>query len=336
MRKLTLALAAAAMLAAAPSAHAATYTVTGGKLEWTMPNFWASGNPDRTWFGYLTGPVGGGTFEAVAPDDAHRTRTAPRSRPRSTARRRARSPTSTRSPSRSPPARPTPTTAWATIEIGGSAKFVTHGIPVTFVAPLVKLDGLTGTISASGTAATRWASRSRYDRSTPQFTLDLAKAEVKLRADGSRVISGIVPAGTATNAMFPGATPPFFGTFTLTLNLAYPEPGTGPKGDTGEPGPSVLGSPGAQGPQGPAGPRGPAGPKGTSAKISTFTLKKAPFAGTAKRTVKLLQRKTGKVLATGTLQRRKLRLSHLETTKLKGSYVLRLTNGKRRATVTLK
>ncbi len=52
--------------------------------------------------------------------------------------------------------------------------------------------------------------------------------------------------------------------------------------------------------------------------------------------MKLLQRKTGKVVATGTLQRRKLRLSHLQTTKLKGSYVLRLTNGKRRATITLK
>jgi hypothetical protein len=335
MRTLTLALAAAAMLAAAPSAHAATYTVTGGKLEWTMPNFWASGNPDRTWFGYLTGPVGGGTFEAVAPTTLTDRNGAAVTTPVTNAAPRTLDDVYTLT---------FPVTAGSTytdtgvgeIEIGGSAKFVTHGIPITFVAPLVKLDGLTGTISASGTAANQMGQPFTYDRTTPQFSLDLAKAEVKLRADGSRVISGIVPAGTATTAMFPGATPPFFGTFTLTLNLTYPEPGTGPKGDTGAPGPSVLGSPGAQGPQGPAGPRGPAGPKGTSAKISTFTLKQAPFAGAAKRPVKLLQRRTGKVLATGTLQRRKLRLSHLETTKLKGAYVLRLTNGKRRATITLK
>jgi hypothetical protein len=35
MRKLTLALAAVALLATAPAADAATLTVTGGKLEWT-------------------------------------------------------------------------------------------------------------------------------------------------------------------------------------------------------------------------------------------------------------------------------------------------------------
>ena len=52
--------------------------------------------------------------------------------------------------------------------------------------------------------------------------------------------------------------------------------------------------------------------------------------------MKLLQRKTGKVLATGTLQGRKLRLSHLAGTKLKGSYVVQLANGTRRATVTIK
>jgi hypothetical protein len=124
----------------------------------------------------------------------------------------------------------------------------------------------------------------------------------------------------------------------ITLALAYPEPGTGPRGEKGDAGTPVLGFPGAPGPagpQGPAGPRGPAGPKGTSAKVSTFTLKRAPFAGSAKRAVRLLQRRTGKVLATGTLRGRTLRLSHLETTKLKGSYVLRLAHGKRKATVKL-
>ena len=38
MRTLALALAAAALLAAAPAAGAADYTVTGGKLDWTIAN----------------------------------------------------------------------------------------------------------------------------------------------------------------------------------------------------------------------------------------------------------------------------------------------------------
>ena len=60
MRTLTLALAAAALLAAAPAASAAHYTVTGGKLDWTMANQYAgSGDADRTWLGYVTNTVGG-------------------------------------------------------------------------------------------------------------------------------------------------------------------------------------------------------------------------------------------------------------------------------------
>ena len=39
----TLALAAAALLAAAPAASAADYTVTGGQLDWTMANQFAGG-----------------------------------------------------------------------------------------------------------------------------------------------------------------------------------------------------------------------------------------------------------------------------------------------------
>jgi hypothetical protein len=129
---------------------------------------------------------------------------------------------------------------------------------------------------------------------------------------------------------------------TLTLGLEYPASGTGPAGPAGpqgETGATAQASPGAQGPagpQGPVGPAGPAGKNGTSAKISTFTLKQAPFTGKATRKVRVLQRRTGKVLATGTLKGRKLRVSHLETTKLKGSYVLRLTTGTRRAVISLK
>ena len=56
MRKITLALAAAAAtLAAAAPASAADYTVTGGKLDWTIANAFTSfGDPTRTWLGYVT------------------------------------------------------------------------------------------------------------------------------------------------------------------------------------------------------------------------------------------------------------------------------------------
>ena len=55
MRTFTLALAAAALLAAAPAASAADFTVTGGKLDWTMANQYAGGgDAARTWLGYAT------------------------------------------------------------------------------------------------------------------------------------------------------------------------------------------------------------------------------------------------------------------------------------------
>ena len=54
------------------------------------------------------------------------------------------------------------------------------------------------------------------------------------------------------------------------------------------------------------------------------------------RKVRVLQRRTGKLIATGTLKGRTLRVSHLATTKLKGSYVVRITNGKRRAVISIK
>ena len=57
--------------------------------------------------------------------------------------------------------------------------------------------------------------------------------------------------------------------------------------------------------------------------------------------MRLLDRKTGKMVARGTVQRRTLRLSVLAGTKLaKGSYTLRRTvakaSGKRQATVTIR
>ena len=48
MRKLILALGATTLLAAPTTAVAADYKVTGGKLDWTHVNYFASGDPLRT------------------------------------------------------------------------------------------------------------------------------------------------------------------------------------------------------------------------------------------------------------------------------------------------
>jgi hypothetical protein len=346
MRKLTLALAAASILAAAaPSAQAATLTVTGGKLEWTMANHYASGDANRTWLGYATNSGAGPQFangNIVRSDVA--TLTGPTGAAVDTV-----DGTTARGvdqlytlgyPVRAANAGTYTESGVGAIELSGGFTFTIHAAqgvkPITIVDPLITLNGLTGTLTSTGTDS----HGAVYDRAKTQFSLDLSKATVTLRADGSRVISGIKPISTADTVLsgFPAGST-LFGTMNLTLALNYPEPGTGPKGDAGEAGQTVFGSPGAQGPAGPAGPAGPKGvrgPAGKSAKISRFTLKKAPFKGSAKRKVKVLQRRTGKLLATGTLKGRKLRVRHLATTKLKGSYVLRVANGKRKATVRLK
>ena len=59
MRTFTLALAATALLATAPAASAADYTVTGGKLDWTIANYFTAGDPARTWLGYATNTARG-------------------------------------------------------------------------------------------------------------------------------------------------------------------------------------------------------------------------------------------------------------------------------------
>ena len=47
MRKLILALGATTLLAAPTTAVAADYKVTGGKLDWTHVNYFASGDPTQ-------------------------------------------------------------------------------------------------------------------------------------------------------------------------------------------------------------------------------------------------------------------------------------------------
>lgn len=331
MRKLILALSTTALLAAPATASAADYKVTGGKLDWTHTNFFASGDPARTWLGYATNTTGPGAANgfvtAVAPatitGPAGAVTTVDKDSPRGLDQKYTIGFPVNADGTYSDLGK-------GTVSLTGTLNLAVHSIPLTFTDPKINLNGLTGTLTATGTGQ-----GGAVDHSKVQFNLDLSNAQVIQRADGSKLITGIVPIGTADSIMggFPNAAR--YGTMALTLGVeAIEEPVELPAGKDGSAGPA-----GPQGPVGPAGPTGPAGKAGKagkSAKISTFTLKSAPFAGTATRKVRVLQRKTGKVLATGTLKGRKLRVSHLETTKLKGSYVVRLTNGSRRAVITLK
>ena len=76
MRKLILTLGATALLAVPAAASAADYTVTGGRLDWTMANqFESESGQSRTWLGYAIrgrrpGVCRTGRIESIAPGDA--------------------------------------------------------------------------------------------------------------------------------------------------------------------------------------------------------------------------------------------------------------------------
>ena len=333
MRKLILALSAAALVAAPATASAADYKVTGGKLDWTIANYFASGDANRTWLGYATATTGPGAANGFVTAVAPATITGPAGAVTTVDGTSPRLIDSLYTLGFPVNANGTYSDAGVgAVALTGTLNMAVHNIPLTLKDPKITLNGLTGTVTGEGVNLS-----GPVDHSKVQFNLDLSKSQVVQRADGSKQITGIVPASTADTVMggFPAGTTRY-GTMSLTLAVEYPAPNSGPQGEKGEPGTTTLGSPGTSGPVGPQGPVGPRGPAGKSAKISTFKLAKAPFAGTATRTVRVLQRKTGKVLATGTLKGRTLRVSHLEATKLKGSFVVRLTNGTRRAVITLR
>jgi hypothetical protein len=328
-RLAALAVALAAVALSTARAEAASLTVSGGKLEWTMANHYAPGDPARTWLGYDTntapvaGPPSNGNVTAVAP---------------ATLADPAGAALTTIDGGSARGADKLFTLGYAvdatgssygedgagTIELGGTLKFVTHDIPITLADPVLKLDGLTGTLSGSGTAASQSGTPSTFDRTKTQFSLDLANAVVTLKADGSRVISGIVPVSTADTALSgfgPGSR--LYGTMKLTLGVTYPATQVGAAGREGAPGPA-----------------GKDGTNGRDARFKTLTLSRAPFATGAAVHVKLLDRRTRAVVATGVVRRRTLQLSYLAGTKLKGSWTLRRTatkaSGKREATITIR
>ena len=329
MRKTTLALAAGAtLLAAAPAADAADYAVTGGKLDWTIANVMTSfGDPARSWLGYVTfnQPGNPGSSNGTAGVTAPATLTGPTG-----AAATGVTPDSARG------ADQTYTFGYpvsdggkytdkgvGTVETKGTVTFTVHGVPITVVDPLVTLDGLTGTLKASGVTADRTGTPSTYDRSTDQFKLDLSNAEVKLRADGSRRITGIVPLSTATTQLAGfGANSNRYGTMSLTLALNETTPALGAAGRDGKDGAN-----------------GTNGKDGRDAELRVIRLKKAPFKTTAEVHVRLVDRASGKTVARGTAERKTLRLGVLSGTTLRGSYLLKRTakkaSGNLQATVTI-
>lgn len=188
---------------------------------------------------------------------------------------------------------------------------------------------------AAGTAATS------YGR-LPVFSLDFAATPPVENPDGTTTVSFVPSVATDIFGGYavgsgPNRTPNTFGGFTLTFE-SQPTAGgggTGPQGATGPAGPQgdtgPAGPQGASGPAGPAGPvgpqgaRGPAGTAGKDAKVRRVTLRAAPFRGTRALAVQLRSRRTGKVVGTGTVTRRVLRVKVLEGTSLRGTWTLRRT-----------
>jgi Htaa protein len=319
--RLALALAALGAGALPAAAQATSVPVSSATLNWSQVAIYSgSGNVDRTWLGYVTGPApaqANGTVSPIAPATGDTV-----------------TPASTRGNTytQSLPATSgtyDPSSGVGTFQLAGGVDFAGtgHGFDITVEKPKVVLNGLTGVLYAEGK---RGGTPTTYDAGQPLFNLDLSAAEVKLKADGSRVITGIVPALATLNSAFPGnyaigagpeRTPNTFGSFSLALKATGGD--QGPKGDTGA--------------TGAAGKDGAAGKNGTSATIRTVkaVLAKAPYAGGATRKVTVSNAK-GKRLATGTLKGRVLKVTLADgVTSLSGKVKVKATGAKTSKTVSI-
>ena len=319
-------IAAIAVASAMAPAAASAATVASGHLDWTQTAVYNSGTPQRTWLGYVTGdPMVGQAGGSATP-------TAPATGPTvTTASPRGVSETYT---TVFPATDGTydANTGTGTVELEGGLSFTSpvHMFTITVDQPEIVLDGNSGQLFASGTGG---GDTPTYDDTKPLFDLDLSDATVTLKADGSRVISGIVPSIATANWAFPsnypaGAGPDrdpnTFGSFDLTLRLAPGDAGRRP----------VLPVPRACRPRRPR--RNPgrrlAGPAATIRSLKAI-LAKAPFKGKATRKVTVLNSK-GKTLATGTIKGRVLKVTLAKTIKsLSGTVKLKLPNSQSTTTI---
>lgn len=330
-----LALAALATGAAALPAAAQAATVTSGHLDWTQTAIYAGSDPlvDHTWLGYVTGPPfaqANGTVSPIAPATGDTVSPPPTS------------PRGENYTQSLPAASGTydPTDGTGSIELDGGVDFAGtgHGFDITVEKPLIELEGLTGKLYASGKGST---DSGTYDRSAPLFDLDLSQAEVTLKADGSRQISGIAPSVATAETAFPnnyavGAgpdrSPNTFGSFSLTLKTATDDAAAGPAGPTGP-----AGVAGPVGPAGANGKDGTNGKNGTSVTIRSVkaVLAKAPFKGSATRKVTVYSTKNKK-LAAGTLKGRVLNVTLAsKVTSLSGKVKVKVNGAKSTTTVSI-
>jgi hypothetical protein len=318
------------MASAVAPAAASAATVASGQLDWTQTAVYNSGTPQRTWLGYVTGnPMTGLAGGSATP-------TAPATGPTvDTASPRGVSETYT---TVFPATAGTydANTGTGSIELDGGLTYTSpvHMFTIEVTKPQIVLNGSSGQLFASGAGG---GDAPTYDRTQPLFNLDLSDATVTLKADGSRVLSGIVPSIATANLAFPGTSypagagpdrdPSTFGSFDLTLRLAPGSADAGPAGVAG-----VAGPAGIAGPVGPAGRPGPAGPVATVRSLKAI-LAKAPFKGNATRKVSVLNSK-GKTLATGTIKGRVLKVTLAKTIKsLSGTVKLKLSSSQSTATI---
>ncbi|WP_445150265.1 HtaA domain-containing protein [Baekduia sp. Peel2402] len=321
-----LAVALIAVGAAALPAAAQAGTVKSATLDWTQYNVYDTGQPagtDRTWLGYVTStapPSALGSATPIAPA------TGDTVTPASTRGTGTTAPYTTVFPATSGTYDATDGTG--AIELDGGLDFQSsaHGFDITVEKPKLVLDGFSGKLYASGKSG---GATPTYDRSQPLFSLDLTNASVTLKADGSRVISGIVPslasAGTFLPSYAVGAgpnrTPNTFGSFSLTVKTDGGD--QGPKGDTGAAGAN--------------GKDGAAGKNGASATIRTVkaVLAKAPYTGSATRKVTVYST-ANKKLATGTLKGRVLKVTLADkVTSLSGKVKVKVSGAKSSKTVSI-
>lgn len=320
--KRALALSAAALCASGfTAAQANAADVTAGSLSWTSANVFSG--MERTWLGYTTtlargtatpsAGATGDTVDSASPSGAAALYTWTYGGATGTYE---------------------PADGTGTIQYSGVVTFASpappagHGFTISVDNPKLVLNGDSGQLFASGASTNAAGS---YDASQPLFNLDLTNATVTLRANGSRTISGIVPALASEGTAFPGSyragdgpnrTPNTFGELAFNVRTA---PVAGPKGDKGDKGDS-----------GAAGKNGKNGKNGRTVYIQTSALRSAPFKGKAARKVRVTKRKSKKVLATGTVKGRSLKVTLRGKKALKGVYVLRVVGKKATATIRIR
>lgn len=200
-----------ALAVAAPAAPGATGDVADGQLDWSSANVYVSGGA-RTWLGYVT-TLANGT--ATASGDATGTQVTPASPKGDTVLNTFQFPLTGGTYDSAKHV--------GTINASGTVTFASqqYGFAISIANPVLKLNGTTGTLSASGQGPT-----APYTADQPLFNLDLANATFSETGVGTQTIEGIVPSLATVGTAFPqnyqvGAgpdrTPNTFGSFSLTV-----------------------------------------------------------------------------------------------------------------------